>query len=162
MFMVRSLLQFLSNLAVITPLRTLSPEDNEMARRKWLKRTLWGFAILVLAIGLMLAIMIWEAARYRAVLIIENETVTPVEVVSLNYGGKKLLEDPAFKSLSVFPDLHTYERETEILLLLKRPGEKEAETHSFIAYQGPYVEDCAFQISIREEEVQMRDCFSLQ
>lgn len=134
-----------------------------MALGKWTKRILWTVAVL----GLVGVVGIYRVFQHfypplETIIIVENRTINPVNVVSLTHDGKVLMRDPSFTHIGVFPDLSPSQDEVEVRLVLKRTDGAEPETHVFTAEQGEYFERCAFQVLVLNDGVEMSGCFDLR
>ena len=131
-----------------------------MARKGLLKWALivFGAMILMVAVGGYGLYRAFEIPL-EAIVVLENRTDSPVEDVRLTYGGEVLFRDPSFESVAVFAYLRPEKEETPIELTFRRADGNEMETYPFMARQGEYFEQCAFFISILNEEARMRGCF---
>jgi|GEM_PF-5629056 len=128
----------------------------------WRKILKWtGLAVAVLALAGMFGV--YRVFRYHyppleAILIVQNMTEIPVEVASLTYDDRLLLRARHFDSFEVYRNLKPSRDKVEVKLEIRRPGEPQLETHTFVARQGVYEERCAFQVRIEMSGARMSDC----
>ena len=132
----------------------------------WRKVMKWtGLAVAVMAVVGMIGV--YRVFRHyypplEAILIVENMTEKPVDVVGLIYDGRPLLKSPRFLHLKVYPNLKPSQDLVDVALEIKRPGNPKSEMYTFIAKQGEYVERCAFQVRIEMTGARMSDCVSFR
>lgn len=128
----------------------------------WRRILKWtGLAVAVLAVVGMIGV--YRVFRHfypplEAILIVENMTDMPVEVVGLTYDGRLLLRSRRFLHLKVYPNLKPSQDKAEVKLEIKRPGGPKTENYTFFAEQGEYAERCAFQVRIETTSARMSDC----
>ena len=132
----------------------------------WRKILKWiGLAVVVVAVVGMIGV--YRVFRHfypplEAILIVENMTDIPVEVVGLIYDGRLLLNSRRFLQLKVYPNLKPSQDHVEVALEIKRPSNPKSEMYTFVAKQGEYVERCAFQVRIEMIGARMSDCVSFR